>query len=132
MTNPLDYYIIILTNKTGKQKGVNGMNFSYDEQEKMILEMNEKLKTIKKFGDLKAIEKEYGLKIGYILQTKKNNRCKTSRPLNGKWAKCARLGMDVSDEKINNDTRMTYIVDGDDRVRECLVANLWRYVEFIK
>ena len=98
----------------------------------MIAEMNEKLKTIKIYGDLKTLRKEYKDKVGFVLCLKKNNRCKIAYYLNGDWAKCDYFGSKATEEDITNDTRMRYIVDGDDRVRECMVCNLWRYVEFVE
>ena len=98
----------------------------------MIAEMNEKLKTIKTYGDLKRLREEYGGKLGFDIRLKKNNRCKTAFPLNGDWAKCNYIGSNATEDDIMNDTRMRYIVDGDDRTRECAVSNLWRYVEFVE
>lgn len=81
-----------------------------------IQEMNNKLKEIRNYEDLENLRAEYKDE-EYMLVLKKNKRNKNARPLNGDWP-------------CNNPERMTYIVDGDDRVRECKVSNLWRYVEF--
>ena len=100
----------------------------------LIMEMNDKLKTIKTWGELNDLREEYNQKVMFTLRLKRNNRCKHTYPLNGDWAKCLdyRLQREVTQEEQRNDSKMTYIVDGDDRVRECMVCNLWKYVEFVE
>lgn len=108
------------------------MYISQQEQENLIAEMNEKLKAIKTYGELLELEKEYEEKISFRLRQRKSIRRKETLYLNSHFASREDYRGRYTEEEKENDTNVTYICDGDDCVRECLVANFWRNVEFCK